>query len=103
MEVILSEWNISTHSKDNDLPERATSAYFDDLMVLVQIMPKSFDTYLDLTMRLFDMLPVGYNNIDVVADTYRDLSLKDPEHEQCGIAERVVVQLPLSNVPQNFS
>ena len=67
MEVILSCCNASTDPKDCDLPERATSTYLVDLMALVRTMPRLFDTYHDLAMRLFDMLPVGYNRIDIVA------------------------------------
>eukprot|EP00795_Rhopilema_esculentum_P010081 gene10081-18731_t len=42
-------------------------------------------------MSIFDMLPVGYNRVDIVADTYREISPKDPEREKSRIADRVII------------
>eukprot|EP00795_Rhopilema_esculentum_P002946 gene2946-1193_t len=91
VQFVITQMGDSTDPKDVDLPERATSTYLVDLMALVRTMPSFFDTYHDLAMSLFDMLPVGYNRIDIVVDTYRGISSKDPEHEKHCIADRVII------------
>ena len=74
MEVILSSGSSSADPKDVDLPARATSTYCVDLVALVRTMPGFFDTYHDLAMSLFDILPVGYNRIDILADINMEIS-----------------------------
>ena len=48
------------------------------------------------------MIPKGYERIDIVADTYREQSLKNPERLKCGTSSRVMVQSALSKMPGNF-
>ena len=79
MEIILSYCNTSTDPKDVCIPKEEISAYLVDLMALIRTLPGLFDTYRDLSSSLFTMLPVGYDRIDIVSDTYRERSLKDPE------------------------
>ena len=48
------------------------------------------------------MIPKGYERIDIVADTYREQSLKNPERLKRGTSSRVMVQPALSKMPRNF-
>eukprot|EP00795_Rhopilema_esculentum_P006039 gene6039-11414_t len=48
-------------------------------------------------------LPVGFNRIDIEADTYGEISSKDPEREKRGIADRVIVKSPKSKLLQDFA
>ena len=78
MEVILSYCNSSIDPKElgTRVPKDSVSAYLVDLMALIRTVPGLCDTYQELTFKLIDMLPVGYKRIDIVADTYREGSLK---------------------------
>ena len=48
------------------------------------------------------MIPKGYERIDIVADTYREQSLKNPARLKRGTSSRVMVQSALSKMPRNF-
>ena len=103
MEIILSYCNTSTDPKDVCIPKEEISAYLVDLMALIRTLPGLFDTYRDLSSSLFTMLQVGYDRIDIVADTYRERSLKDPERVKRGTASKVMIQSSNSKIPRNFS
>ena len=103
MEIILSYCNTSTDPKDVCIPKEEISAYLVDLMALIRTLPGLFDTYRDLSSSLFTMLPVGYDRIDIVSDTYRERSLKGPERVKRGTASKVMIQSSHSKIPRNFS
>ena len=94
MEVILWYCNSSIDRKElgTRVPKDSVSAYLVDLMALIRTVPGLCDTYQELTFKLIDMLPVGYKRIGIVADTYREGSLRDPERAKHGIANKVIVQ-----------
>ena len=48
------------------------------------------------------MIPKGYERIDIVADTYHEQSLKNPERLKRGTLSRVMVQSALSKMPRNI-
>ena len=48
------------------------------------------------------MIPKGYERIDIVADTYYEQSLKNPERLKRSTSSRVMVQSALSKMPRNF-
>ena len=103
VEIILSYCNTSTDPKDVCIPKEEISAYLVDLMALIRTLPGLFDTYRDLSSSLFTMLPAGYDQIDIVSDTYRERSLKDPERVKRGTASKVMIQSSHSKIPRNFS
>ena len=105
MEVILSYCNGSIDPKEvgTRVPKDSVSAYLVDLMALIRTVPGLCDTYQELTFKLIDILPVWYKRIDIVASTYREGSLKDPERAKRGIANKLIVQSSSSKIPRNFS
>ena len=60
-------------------------------------------TYAELVKILVDRLPKGYRRIDIVADTYREKSLKNNERDRRGVSNKVIVRSALSKIPRNFS
>ena len=48
------------------------------------------------------MIPSGYRKVDIVDDTYRTHSIKDPERVARGCAERILVKSPATKLPRNF-
>ena len=61
------------------------------------------DTYKELTWKFLKLLPQGYERIDIVADTFREVSLKSAERSQRGKASKVIIRSAKSNIPRNFS
>ena len=50
-----------------------------------------------------DVIPVGYAKIDLVADTYQDLSIKSQERMHRGESSKIIVQSAKSRMPRNVS
>ena len=105
MEVVLSYDSSSIDPKElfTKAPKETVSTYLVILMALIRSNPGICDTYHELAFKLISALPNGYDRIDIVADTYREKSLKDPERARRGVAGKVIVQSSLSKIPRNFS
>ena len=81
-EIIIRE---STLMDNAEFPQKSeVIAYVVDLMALVRTITNIPGTYEELTFQLIRLLPTGYKRVDVVADTYREVSIKDPEHRKRG-------------------
>ena len=70
---------------DLQLPPRQTSTYIVDLMALIRLVSPIPETYSHLVQNLIERLPKKYKRIDIVADTYRENSLKNNERNLRGI------------------
>ena len=63
-----------------ELPSKANvSVYIVDLMALVRTMTKIPETYEELAVQLFNMIPSGYQRVDIVVDSYIENSIKEAE------------------------
>ena len=89
-EIIMKKSILIDH--ETEMPARNdVSAYIVDFMALVRtqcIMPL---TYEDLTLQVTGAIPKGYKRVDIVADTYRSKSIKNPEFIKRGCTDRVIV------------
>ena len=97
--------NIILESKTPDNrqpPSNSSSAYVVDLMAAVRTVVHIPDTFENLTWKLLKTIPVGYKRIDIVADAYREISLKFAERVQRGISSKVMIRSPKSKVPRDF-
>ena len=63
-------------------PKTSVIAYLVDLMALIRTQTSTPAMYEELTLQLFMTIPPGYKRIDIVADTYRHASIKDPERSK---------------------
>ena len=84
-------------------PKTSVIAYLVDLMALIRTQTRTPATYEELVLQLFMAMPPGYKRIDIVADTYRHASMKDPERSKRGRSEAIIVRSGKSNIPQNFT
>ena len=84
-------------------PKTSVIAYLVDLMALIRTQTKTPATYEELALKLFMAIPPGYKRIDIVADTYRHTSIKDPECSKRGCSEAIIVRSGKSKIPQNFT
>lgn len=90
--------------EDSRLPcETSSSAYLVDLLALIRTISGCFETYRHLAAAIVDMLPTGYARIDIVADTYRDNSLKDTERTKRGTSSKILIQSASSKIPKDFN
>ena len=72
-------------------------------MALIRTQTRTPATYEELALQLFMAIPPGYKRIDIVADTYRDTSIKDPERSKRGCSKAIIVRSGKSKIPQNFT
>ena len=87
-----------------DLPPKTdVIAYLIDLMALIRTQTRTPARYEELTLHLFMAIPLGYKRTDIVADTYKDASIKDPERSERGCSEVIIVRSGKSKIPQNFT
>ena len=103
MKVVLSDCSASTDPKELCILKASVSAYLINLMAMVRSLPGLYNTYHDLAFKLCDMLPKGYERINIIADTYQKNSLKDPERNKRGTSAKVMAQSAQSKIPRNFS
>ena len=90
-------------SQESNYPQKQdVIAYIVDLMAMINARPCTPDTFIDFVLALLDMIPSGYRRVDIVADTYRKHSIKDPERASRGCAEKILVKSPSSKLPRNF-
>ena len=47
-------------------------------------------------------LPKGYKRVDLVADTYREISIKNGERQKRGTSARLMIHSPQSKFPREF-
>ena len=103
MEIMLSYVNDLPDYSDVRIPKEQIAAYLVDLMALIRALPEVCDTYEELAQKVFDALPVGYQRIDIIADTYRENSLKNSESTKRGCSKRVLIHSSKSKVSRNFA
>ena len=72
-------------------------------MALIRTLPRTSDTYSELTQQVVQTLPVGHPRVDIVADTYRNDSIKNSERIKRGHSAKVLIKSAESKVPRNFS
>ena len=102
MDEILTYCDEPVDPSSFQVPKDRFAASLVDLMALVGTLSGVCGTYKSLSYKLFSMIPKGYERIDIVADTYREQSLKNPERLKRGTSSRVRVQSALSKMPRNF-
>ena len=88
---------------DLPLPPKQTSMYIVDLMALIRTVSPIPETYSHLVHNLIEGLPKNYKPIDIVADTYRENSLKNNERNLRGISDKVMISSSSSKIPRNFT
>ena len=65
--------------------------YIVDLMASLRSMVQIPENYEELTWKLFSF-PKGFQRVDIVADTYRNVSIKAGEREIRGRREKVIIK-----------
>ena len=82
--------------------EMEVSDFVIDFIALVRtltVTPKTFENFI---WKAIKMLPVGCTTLHVVADSYREVSIKSAEKKKRGFTPQVYVKSVFSNVPREF-
>ena len=72
-------------------------------MALIRTLPRTSDTYSELTQQVVQILPAGHPRVDIVADTCRNYAMKNSERINLGHSAKVLIKSAKSKVPGNFS
>ena len=91
--------------RKSDETERSYSQQGDYLKVkeIIGCIATVPETYEDLAWSLIKMVPKNYPWVDIVADTYRNSSLKNQERNRRGISEKVMISSSKSKIPRDFT
>ena len=78
------------------------SALIVDLITAMKAMTKIPETYKQLVWKFLAALPKGFYRIDLVANMYRDISIKTCERLDCGTSTWVMISSPLQENQASF-
>ena len=80
----------SKQFQNTELPSKTdVSIYIVDLMALVRTMTKIPETYEELAiLQLLNLIPSGYQRVDLVVDSYIGNQIKEAEHTRQGTAQK---------------
>ena len=59
-------------------------------------------TYYEFTWKFLGSLPKGYKRVDLVADTYREISIKNGERQKRGTSAHLIIHSSQSKLPREF-
>ena len=104
MEIIISTCRRPPQSPKSVIRvnKQKPSALVIDLIAAIRTMTEIPETYHELTWKLLGSLPKGYKRVDLVADTYREVSIKNGERQKRGTSARLMINSSSSKVPRNF-
>ena len=102
MEVIFAEQKIKVEDPKNVSIQKAESTLIIDLMAALRSFRPLPETYEELFWNLLSTFPKHYYRVDIVADTYRSVSIKGGEREKRGCSERIIVKSAKSKMPREF-
>lgn len=81
----------------------ANSAYIVDLIAQVRVsLTGAKGTFEDLFKRIFRSIPKSYRRVDIVADTYRDCSIKSMERSKHGESAKIIIGSVKSKLPSDM-
>ena len=92
-EVALKEGDatIVDHSREVVVESRHNSTYIDDLMAALRSMVQIPVNYEELTWKLLSF-PKGFQRVNIVADTYRNASIKAGERQNRGRSGKFIIK-----------
>ena len=61
------------------------------------------DSYEELAIKLLNSIPKGYRRVDIIADTYRQTSIKSSERNKRGTSTKVTIKSIKTKVPRDLN
>ena len=101
LEILVEKCDLidSTHLP----PRNSVMSYVIDLLATVRLTTDIPTTFEELAKQVLKFLPSGYHRIDVIADTYKERSIKDSERNERGSSDQYMITGPKTKVPRNFT
>ena len=91
LKVILKHCNSQIlYPRESQPTRQVVGAVVIDMMACLRTMTQIPDTYEELTWKFLKLLPQAYEQIDIVANTYHEVSLKSAERSQREKASKVI-------------
>ena len=102
-EVVLKEGDLSIVDNPREMVAESmhNSTYIVDLMAALRSMVQIPENYEELTWKLLSSFPKGFQRVDIVADTYRNVSIKAGEREIRGRSDKVIIKSTIFQVPKD--
>ena len=72
-------------------------------MALIRTVSPVPVTYAKLVKTLVSHSPEGYQRGDIIADIYRENSLKNNQRDSRTVSIKVIIRSPSSRIPRNFT
>ena len=93
-EVLLKEGDstIVDNLREVAVESRHNSTNILDLMAALRSMVQIPENYEDLTWKMFSSCPKGFQRVDIVTDTYRNVSIKTGERKIRGRSDKVIIK-----------
>ena len=90
-----------TSIEEDKSPPKQNAAFLVDLMALIQTV--SSVTYAELVKTLVSHLTKGYRNVVIIADNWRDNSLKNNKRDSRGVSKKVIIRSASSRILRNLT
>ena len=75
-----------------------------DFIVQIRVITKKIpERYAQLACKVLQSIPKGYERVDLVADTYRLVSMKIAGRNKRGSSSKVSIKSAKSKIPRDFS
>ena len=100
---VLSAFQEDKNSKTTDIAKDADVYVVDFIAQIIVISKNLPETYEQLAISFLRSIPKDYNRVDIIADTYRNDSIKNAERNLRGTSSKIVVKSVKSKIPRNFS
>ena len=82
--------------------ENSSISYIVDIMALIRNFKTIPDTYESLAWKITKSVPPNCARVDLVADSYDEISTKASERQCRGFGDTVEIKSAQSNIPANF-
>ena len=101
--ILIENAELKDPKTDDSIKEVGDFTFVIDLIAAIRTMTVLPNTYEELVWNLISTLPKGYRRLDIVADTYRNQSIKDAERSARGSSQKVIIGSSKSKIPRDFS
>ena len=95
---------LSIEESNSNHPEKEVSALVIDMIAqirtIVHNVPNTFEEFI---LKFLNSIPKGYQRVDIVADCYRDISIKAAEREKRGHSSKIFISSVKTKVPRDIS
>ena len=101
LELILTEHSVDLEDPKKLRIQKAESILIVDLMAALRSFDPITETHEELFWNSLSTFPKGYHRVDIVADTYKSISIKGGEGEKSGCSNKIIVKSAKSKIPRN--